>query len=95
MLEAELWTVMVSLWKTSLWILKSQGLSNKPLTTQVNIFQELVWITIIIMETKTKVKLKNLKVKNKTTKWNIAKILDLKIKTFYNIWIIEFNNQRI
>jgi hypothetical protein len=85
---------MESLWRTSLWIPKSRGQNNKLKTHQENIFRELVWITTIITF-KEDSKLKKLKVKNKTIKWDTAKISDLKIKMFWHIWIIEHNNQRI
>ena len=85
---------MASLLKTSLWILKSQGRNNKLISPQENIFLELVWITTINILHKVN-QLKKLKVKNKTIKWDTAKISDLKIKMFWHIWIIEYNNQRI
>ena len=83
---------MASLLKTSLWILKSQGRNNKLISHQENIFQEPVWITTTH---KANNKFKKLKVKNKTIKWDTAKISDLKIKMYCHIWIIEYNNQRI
>ena len=85
---------MESLWRTSLWIPKSRGQNNKLISHQENIFRELVWITTIITF-KEDNKLKKLKVKNKTIKWDTAQISDLKIKMFWHIWIIEYNNQRI
>ena len=93
-LAKEFWIVMVNLWKLSnLCKLKSRGQNNRQINPQESIFQEPAWTTIIKILS-VQIRLKS-KARNKIIRCDTVKILDLKIRMFWVIWIIEYNSQRI